>query len=157
MTEPWVLYTTSDDAQPVACVMGSFPFDYTVETSELSENSGWQVSLGLDQITVNMQDEREVEIKMVLQIQALFQCQRELDLVEDLEEEPLDMERLKRMPGMVIHVVQPGESLWDIAREHAASCAAVAELNELKEEAVRPGQKLLLINQISGRGTGGTV
>ena len=157
MTEPWVLYTTSDDAQPVACVMGSFPFDYTVETSELSENSGWQVSLGLDQITVNMQDEREVEIKMVLQIQALFQCQRELDLVEDLEEEPLDMERLKRMPGMVIHVVQSGESLWDIAREHAASCAAVAELNELKEEAVRPGQKLLLIKEISGRGNGGTV
>ena len=78
-------------------------------------------------------------------------------LVEDLEEEPLDMERLKRMPGMVIHVVQPGESLWDIAREHAASCAAVAELNELKEEAVRPGQKLLLIKEISGRGNGGTV
>ncbi len=148
--EPWVLYAASDDAQPVACVMGSFPFDYTVEASDLSGDSGWQVSLGLDQIMVNMQDEGEVEIKMVLQIQVLFQCPRELELVEDLEEQPLNMERLKRMPGMVIHVVQPGESLWDIAREHAASCAAVTELNELKEETVRPGQKLLLIKEISG-------
>lgn len=149
--EPWVLYTASDDAQPVACVSGSFPFDYTVEASELGENSVWQVLLNLDQITVSMQDEREVEIKMVIQIQALFQCPRELELVEDLEEEPLDMERLKRMPGMVIHVVQPGESLWDIAREHATSCAAAAELNELKEETVRPGQKLLLMKEIGGK------
>ena len=149
--EPWILYAASDDAQPVACVSGSFPFDYTVEASDLTEDSGWQITIGLDQMTVGMQDEGELEFKLVIQIQVLFRRGSELELVEDLEEEPLDMERLKQMPGMVIHVVQPGESLWDIAKEHAASCAAVAEMNELKEEAVRPGQKLLLVKEIGGQ------
>ena len=67
------------------------------------------------------------------------------------------MDDLIWIAGRVIRVGQPGESRCDIAREQAASCAAVAELNELKEEAVRPRQKLLLMKEISGRGNGGTV
>ena len=150
--EPWVLCAASDDACPLACITGSFPFDYTVEAAELSEDSGWRITADLDQISVSMRDEREVEVRMTVRIQAVIHCPRELELVEDLEEGPLDMERLKQMPGMVIHVVQPGESLWDIAREHAASCEAAAALNELKDGTVRPGQKLLLLKEIGSRG-----
>lgn len=59
------------------------------------------------------------------------------------------MERIKQMPGMVIHIVQPGETLWDISKAHATTCDAVMELNELKEESLKTGQKILMVKEIA--------
>lgn len=145
--ELWVLYATSDDSQPLACITQSFPFEHTAEWQDDGEKCEWQVFLCLDQLTVSMLDAQELEMKAVLQMQILFCQPVSLELVEDLEEEPLDMDRLRRMPGMSIHIVQPGESLWDIAKTHATSCDVVMDLNELKEDALKTGQKLLIVKE----------
>lgn len=149
--ELWVLYAASDDAQPLACAVQTFPFEHTAEIPNADDRSSWQVFLCLDQLMVSMLDAQELEMKAVLQIQVLLQNREELTLVEDLSEEPLDMERLRKMPGMVIHVVQPGETLWDISRSHATTCETVAQLNDLKEETVKPGQKVLLVKEVAAR------
>lgn len=47
----------------------------------------------------------------------MFTRTETLQVVEHLEEQPLDMERVRGLPGMVIHVVQPEETLWDIAEK----------------------------------------
>lgn len=146
--ELWVLYATSDDAQPLACAVHSFPFEHTAEQQNGGEKCEWQIFLCLDQIMVTMLDAQELEMKAVLQMQVLFSESEELELVEELGEAPLNMERIKQMPGMVIHIVQPGETLWDISKAHAAACDAVMELNELKEETLKPGQKILLVKEI---------
>lgn len=143
----WVLYATSDDSQPLACAAHSFPFEHTAEWQDGGENCEWQVFLCLDQLTVAMMDAQEVEMKAVLQMQILFSEPVSLELVEDLEEEPLDKERLRQMPGMSIHIVQPGETLWDISKTHATTCEVITELNELKEENLRTGQKLLIVKE----------
>ncbi len=145
--ELWVLYTTSDDSQPLACATQAFPFEHTAELPENKDNSDWQIFLCLDQLTVSMLDAKELEMKAVLQMQVLFTQKEELTLVEDLTEAPLDMDRVRKMPGMVIHLVQPGETLWDISKAHATSCEAVIALNELKEETLKQGQKILLVKE----------
>lgn len=147
--ELWVLYAASDDAQPLACRVQSFPFEHTVELQDDCSFCDWQVFLCLDQLMVTMLDAQELEMKAVLQVKALFHEPARLQLVEDLEEAPLDMDRIRRMPGMVIHIVQPGETLWDISRAHATTCAEVMELNELKEETLKPGQKVLMVKEIA--------
>lgn len=149
--ELWVLYAASEDAQPLACATEVFPFEHTVEMQNMDTQNFWDVSLCLDQLMVSMMDAQEIEMKAVLQLQVLFRDSEELTLVEDLTEDALDMERLKKMPGMVIHVVQPGETLWDISKSHATTCEAVMALNELKEENIRPGQKVLLVKEIVSR------
>ena len=90
-------------------------------------------------------------MKAVLQIKILFSKPENLNLAEDLEESPLNMERIKQMPGVVIHVVQPGETLWDIAKSHITTCGAVMELNDLKEDSLKAGQKLLLVKEIGSK------
>lgn len=146
--ELWVLYATSDDAQPMACAVHSFPFEHTAERQDGGEDCEWQIFLCLDQLMVTMMDAGELEMKAVLQMQVLFTEPQKLELVEELSESPLNMERIRRMPGMVVHIVQPGETLWDISRAHAAACGDVMEMNELKEETLRPGQKLLLVKTV---------
>ena len=147
--ELWILYASAEDAQPLACTVHTVPFEHTAELQEGSSRCEWQVFLCMDQLMVTMLDAQELEMKAVLQIQVLF-CETErLELVEDLEEEPLNMERIRQMPGMVIHIVQPGETLWDISKAHATTCEAVMELNELKEEELKSGQKVLMVKEIA--------
>lgn len=147
--ELWVLYAASDDAQPIACAVHAFPFEHTAEIPEDESGCEWQVFCCLDQLMVTMLDAQELEMKAMVQLQMLFDAPDSLELVEDLEEAPLDMERIRRMPGMVIHIVQPGETLWDISKAHATTCEEVMELNELKEEALKPGQKVLMVKEIA--------
>lgn len=144
----WVLYAAADDAQPVACAVHTFPFEHTAELPEIREGCQWQTSLCLDQLQVVMLDAQELEMKAVLKLLVLVMEPEELTLVEDLKEAPLDKERRKRLPGMVIHVVQPGETLWDISKAYAATVDTVRELNELKEEDLKPGQKVLLVKEV---------
>lgn len=147
--ELWVLYATSDDAQPLACAINSIPFEHTAEMQDGKDRCDWQIFLCLDQLMVTMMDAQELEMKSVIQMQALFTEPQKLEVVEDLEEAPLNMERIKQMPGMVIHIVQPGETLWDISKAHATTCDAVMELNELKEESLKTGQKILMVKEIA--------
>lgn len=147
--ELWVLYAAADDAQPLACKVHSFPFEHIAELTEESEACEWQTFLCLDQLMVSMLDAQELEMKAVLQIQMLFDRPVRLELVEDLEDAPLDMDRIRRMPGMVIHIVQPGETLWDISKAHASTCEEVMELNDLKDEHLKPGQKVLMVKEIA--------
>lgn len=146
--ELWVLYAAEDDAQPLACATQSFPFEHTVQMEGLPPRGAYQIFLCPDQLAVTMMDAGETEMKAVVQIQAVFSEPESLTMTEDLEESPLDMERVKQMPGIVIHVVQPGETLWDIAKSHITTCGAVTELNGLKEDGLKAGQKLLLVKEI---------
>ncbi|NLG84610.1 MAG: LysM peptidoglycan-binding domain-containing protein [Firmicutes bacterium] len=48
-------------------------------------------------------------------------------------------------PSMLFYVVQPGDSLWDIARRYTTTVEALVRANGLAEpEAVPAGMKLLI-------------
>ena len=146
--ELWVLYATEDDAQPFACSTWSIPLEHVAELQETGDSS-WQLRVSMDQLTVSMASSRELEVKVTLQMQVLLRKKEALALVEDLEEAPLDMERIRNLPGMVVHVVQPGETMWEISKTHSTTCQAVMELNGLKEENVKPGVRLLLVKEMA--------
>jgi LysM repeat protein len=42
----------------------------------------------------------------------------------------------------VYHTVQPGDTLWDIARQYSASVRQIKRLNDLRDGSVRPGQRI---------------
>ncbi len=49
------------------------------------------------------------------------------------------------IPGNKIHVVQPGDTLWHISRRYnGLSIEKIKELNNLKDNNIKPGQKLVI-------------
>ena len=46
---------------------------------------------------------------------------------------------------MMIHFVQPQETLWSIAKENRATMEEIKKLNDLSLDEVTTGQKLLLM------------
>lgn len=51
----------------------------------------------------------------------------------------------KSIPGNKTHLVQPGDSLWEISRKYEGlSVAKIKQLNNLTSNSIKPGQKLII-------------
>ena len=71
-----------------------------------------------------------------------------MEIVSEIREEPLDMEEVRNMPGIVCYLVQDGDTLWDIAKRFYTTVDEICELNELKSEIVKPMDSLLLVKKV---------
>lgn len=149
--ETEILYLTADDSAPVAAFKEMLPFQVTAEVPGISENSVYQVAPGLEQISAVMLGSDTVEIKAVVTMDILVLGQLCEQVILSVREEPVDVERLKRMPGIVGYVVQPGDSLWKIAREFHTSVDEIMATNNLSDSMIHPGDKLILVKAVRER------
>jgi len=47
--------------------------------------------------------------------------------------------------GERVHIVQPGDTLWDLSQKYGVSVEAIAKANHIKDpDAIFPGQKLVI-------------
>lgn len=63
-----------------------------------------------------------------------------------VENDPIDR---SKMPSLVFRVVQPGESIWDIAKNYNLSINYLKEINKLPEDNVlKPGSKVIIARMV---------
>ena len=72
-------------------------------------------------------------------------------VILEVREEPVDSEKLKQMPGIVGYVVQPGDSLWKLARTFHTSVEKIMETNHLSDSQIYPGDRLILVKTVEER------
>ena len=143
-----LLYLTAEDTAPVAAFTEMLPFHVTAEVSGVTEDCVYQMEPGLEQISAVMLGGDTVEIKAVVTMDILVLRPVCEPIITAVREEPLNMEKLKRMPGIVGYIVQPGDSLWKIAREFHSSVDEIMAANQLKDRVIRPGEKLILVKSV---------
>lgn len=144
-----ILYITSDDTTPMTSLKGMLPFQHVIEVPGIQENSIFYLQPSLEQLSTTMLGSEEVEVKAAIDFRALALEPVEMSCIEGVEEEPLNPELIKSMPGFQIHVVQPGEDLWQIAKNHFTTMDQIRSWNEIPGEEVKAGQKLLLVKQVA--------
>lgn len=144
-----LLYMTSDDSEPVKAVVEPVPFEYTAETPGIGADSIYQLNTGLEQMTAVMAGGDTVEIKAVLSLDILVLQPVCEPVIESVSEAPLDMAHLQELPGIVGYIVQPGDSLWNIAKKFHTTVDNVKAANGLTEERVRTGDRLILVKEVA--------
>lgn len=103
---------------------------------------------------MDMVSSGELEVKAVIQVHALVFARRNLSCITEITESPLDLDAVKALPGFLLYVAQPSDTLWDVAKAYRTTTERICELNSLASEDLRPGQKLILVKEM-GRGFGG--
>lgn len=74
------------------------------------------MNLGLEQLGAVMLGGGEAEVKAQLTVELLvFQPMQEA-VVTSVQTQPFDLKRWEQQPGIVGYIVQPGDSLWKIAK-----------------------------------------
>ena len=54
-------------------------------------------------------------------------------------------EVIEKLPGFAIYYVQPGDSLWQIGKKYYVSVDQIKEINNLTDDMINPGDKLLIV------------
>lgn len=142
-----ILYSISDDEMPFYSMETAIPFTHVIEAEGINQESVFHLQAELEQLSTMMLDSSEIEVKAVMNLNALVLHQWKEQLITDVEEKELDLEKLERMPGVVCYIVQPQDTLWDIAKRFYTTVDSIRELNELGEEEPRQQQSLLVVKK----------
>lgn len=145
-----ILYITENDDNPLGCARGILPFSHFLEVKNISEKEHYQLQSEISQISVIMLDAEEVEAKVVINLNTLVFTPATGEVITAIKEEPLDLEKLQDMPGIVGYIATENGTLWELAKEYSTSPESIMELNGLATDEVHCGDKLLLMKQVDG-------
>ncbi|MCI8551273.1 MAG: DUF3794 domain-containing protein [Lachnospiraceae bacterium] len=143
-----VLYMTDSDSHPLQSMKGAIPFQYKVEARGMDEQCAYQLDTGLEQLSATMLGGGEIEVKAVLLFDMLVRKQLDEQIITGITEMPLDLERIQKLPGIVVYIVQPEDTLWKIAKKFHASVDSLRQFNELNDDGLVPGKRLLVMKQV---------
>ena len=100
---------------------GYDPVSYThlshlIEAAGMDENCVYYLRTDLEQLSTNMADSSEIEVKAVVNLNAVVFRQQSEGIISGIKEGPLDRKKLEELPGIVCYMVQQGDTLWDVAK-----------------------------------------
>lgn len=143
-----LLYVTTDDKMPIACVRGTYPFEQLIEVPERADNLKMELECRIDQLSAVMLDAADIEIKAVIQLNLLAFTQEVVQNVTAVREEPLDMERLRKRPGIIGYIAKDGDTLWNVAKQNHTTAAEIMKDNGRADETLKRGEKLLIVKKV---------
>ena len=143
-----ILYITEDDKKPLASLRGLIPFSQIVEAKEITEDSIYDIKPSVEQLSVNMIDSEEIEIKSGINLNTLVFNKIKEPIITDIRVENIDLDKLQDMPSIVAYLVKPNDTLWNIAKHYYTTVDNIKEVNDLDHDLVKAGDKLLIIKKL---------
>lgn len=140
-----ILFITGEDNMPYSSVEEQLPFQYTLEIPKLQNTDHCSILAAVEQMQIQLLDGEEMEVRANLGFQTTAFRPIPVELVEEIEAAELDTESWNRIPGMVIYVVKPGDTLWSIGRRYYIPVEQIRQLNNLENDMLQIGQKLFVI------------
>ena len=145
-----ILYSISDDEMPFYSMETMIPFSQMIEGEQVNGQCGYQLQADLEQMSMVILDSSEIEVKVVLNLNTLLVTQWEENIIQEIQTKEPDQKKLEEMPGIVCYVVQPQDTLWDIAKMFYTTMDDIRKLNDLGEGEVKPRQTLLVVKNSEG-------
>lgn len=146
--EVQMLYISSDDKRSFCSAKGVIPFTCNADIKGMDSNSTYNVSYLLEQLTHSMTGDNEAEIKAVISMDISARNKVDESVIVGVEEKEMDMDKIKRMPGIIIYNVQKGDSLWSIAKQFHTSVTSLKEINNIHGDSIKMGESMLVVKQL---------
>ena len=143
-----ILYIVENDDMPFYSMEVMMPFSHVVEVRGITEESVYYLHTDLEQLSTSMIDSNEIEARAAVSLNVLVIQRREEKIIESVEEQPLDPEKIRSMPGVTVYMVKQGDTLWDIAKKFYTTAEEIISMNDLENEQVASGQPLLLVKKV---------
>lgn len=155
-----VLYLAANDERPMQAATGVIPLSHVIEAGGTQPGSCFTICPMLEQITTMIAPGGQGEVRAVVSLDTLVLSEHEISVLDQVK---LSGEEINPndFPGMIGYIVQPGDTLWSIAKKYRMSVEQIRKVSELREskgDSVRdnskknadqfsaePGEKLLLV------------
>ena len=142
-----ILYIVSDDEMPFYAMEGVLPFSQVIEVPGITQDSRYELRIELEQLSTTMADSHEIEVRALLNCSAFVVTEKEVPLLQSIEELPLDPKTLRKLPGIVCCRFAAGDTLWDLAKTYYTTVEDIMEINDLQGEPAE-GQPVFLVKNV---------
>lgn len=143
-----IFYQCSNEENEYGVIKGTIPFRYELEAEGIDESCIYPVQAFVDQVTVAIIDNGEVDVKCVLYFRANVYRTWQEKIVEQITVSEPDMEKMASLPGIAVYMVKEGESLWDIGKRYYVPVSVLKQTNDMTSDEVRAGDKILIVKNI---------
>ena len=143
-----IFFECSSENDRYGVIRGSIPFQYFLEADGIMDNCIYPINACVDQVTVAIIDNQEVDVKCVLYFRSNVYKQWQEKIVEQIIVSEPDMEKMAALPGIAVYMVREGESLWDIGKRYYVPVSAIKQTNALQNDEVKAGDKILIVKGI---------
>lgn len=143
-----ILYISPDDRMPMGEIKASIPFSHTVEWKNPVQNVSFQVLPQLEQLHTMLLGKDGIEVKINLNLETFLFENISKNMIHNINWREISVENMEEIPSMVGYLVKPGEQLWEIAKRFHTTVEEIMEMNHLEEEAVKKGDKILLMKKV---------
>ncbi len=144
------LYVKADDQLPFDVWQGMVPFSYLLESNGTSAGEAGDLTTGIDQLSVGLLGNGEVEVKAVLAFNSFLRESVPVENIVEVSLEPWDREEMEARPGIVGYTICEGDDLWDLAKRYHTTEEGIREINGLENRELRPGEKVLIFKENMG-------
>ncbi|MDN5276069.1 MAG: hypothetical protein PWR01_34 [Clostridiales bacterium] len=141
-----VIYQSTDPSYGPASIKEDIPFRQSVEVEGAQEDMECQSQLVIDHVNCTLIAPDEVEFRAVMTAEVSVFTSVEKEVFLDVEVEEL---KQGEDSGIFVYFVQPGDSLWSIAKKYNTTIASILKYNAIDESQVlTPGDKLLIYKKL---------
>lgn len=133
-----------EDIEMMDVIKKDFPFEIPVSIKEAMDCKA-EVEVNVLQMFVSQVNKNHIDIEISIQAQIFICRKQEYQMVEEMTIEPLDYEKRRNIPGMVIYYVQDQDNLWKIGKKYYLDVEKIKECNGLTGDTIKKGDKLLLL------------
>jgi len=117
------------------------PFQQVIKMDDMIQNMEPLLHLEIDNINYSIAGENQLQVTIKMLLSVLADTEENINSISKLE---ISNEQVPSMPSMVIYYVKPGDTLWNIAKNFRNRVEYIKDFNELKEDTIYPGQRLLI-------------
>lgn len=144
-----ILYLTSEDDQPIQSSVEDIPFHFLIEAPGINDETICQLNPSLEQLSAVMMGGGTIEVKATISLDLLALQPIQEQIIISAVDNPLDLNQIQKLPGIVGYIVQPEDSLWNIAKKFHTTINTIMDTNELTENSVKPGTRLILVKELA--------
>lgn len=139
-----IIYISSSDEPKMASYSEEIPFKAASDIQGARFDMITDVKLNIEDISYEKISQNEVDIKVVINL--ISKVYLKSLVVVAIAVEEIDMsENIKNMPSIIIYTVQPGDTLWKIAKRYCTTLDNIMEINEIEDENnIIPGTRVLI-------------
>ncbi len=131
---------TAAPQMPVYTFKRDIPLKLSLEASCSDGCSSCIADIAVTNISFNLNMANEIELRSSLAVSAKLIGKTELNVVSECS-----LSEAKNEAGIVIYFVQPGDSLWSIAKNYSVALCELSEINGLAEnDTLDIGKKLII-------------
>jgi len=140
-----ILYLAKDAESPIASFTEQIPFAQKIDRRDITPETLINLNLNVNHTSYSLLSPTETELRIALSAQGEALNAQPINMISDVGTVyELDANAANRA-SILIYVVQPGDTMWKIAKRYNAPIEILKSINDIENaDLILPGQKLLI-------------